>query len=90
MRGRLAQRNGKFHFEVSETGQRFEVHGPPGGAARAAGNQLLEVTAALAKPRSPDRIILQQFKPAAAVAEESASRPSVAPATAELVITGMT
>ncbi|MGH8248166.1 MAG: hypothetical protein ACREUU_17225 [Gammaproteobacteria bacterium] len=90
MRGRLAGHNGKLHFEVSETDQKFEVHRPPGNAARGTDNQLVEATAILAKPRSPDRIVLQQWKPVAAPTAEPRTQPSASTATAELVISGMT
>lgn len=90
MRGRLAQRNGKLQFEVSESGQKFEVHRSPRDAGRATDNQLVEVTASLANPRSPGRIVVRQWKLVAAPTGEAAAPPAASRATARLAVSGMT
>ena len=91
LRGRLAQRNGKLFFEVSESGQTFQVQKVAGGSQRPPENQLLEAVATLVSPPS-DRIILQQWKAAAAATGEAGPTPAVPPpaATAELAVSGMT
>ncbi len=91
MRGRLARRDGKLHFEVAETGQRFEAQPVSGTAEGLAENQLLEVVAALADPRSFDRIAIKQCKAATATAGPAGQeQPVRTSATAELVVSGMT
>ncbi len=91
MRGRLARRDGKLHFEVAETGQRFEAQPVSGTAEGLAENQFLEVVAALTDPHSFDRIAIKQWKAAPATTGPAGhEQPVRTSATAELVVSGMT
>lgn len=91
LRGRLARREGKLFFEVSESGQSFRVE-KVAGAGRPPENQLLEATATLAKPQSGDRIVLQQWKAATPTTGNTGPGPAVPAslASAELEVRGMT
>lgn len=92
LRGRLARRQGKLYFEVSESGQSFAVQKVQGKGERPPENQLLEAEADLANPKLGDRIILQQWKtpPSAAGEERRGAAGANQAATAELIVSGMT
>ena len=65
LRGRLVRREGKLWFEAMGTGQKFAVEKVEGEGNAAPEEQLLIVTAVLADPHSPGRLVVRQWKPGA-------------------------
>ena len=69
--GRLEKRKGKLFFEANGTGQRFQVVATKVKGRLPAAQEMISATATLNAPRSADRIVLWEWKPA-----EGAESPS--------------
>jgi len=69
--GRLEKQKGKLVLEANGTGQRFEVAATKTKSRLPAEQDLIAATATLKAPRSADRIVLWEWKPAQAAGSPS-------------------